>query len=309
MSKLDSLKVKQYIDLIPESFVYSLAFNPTGEMLASGREDKSVIIYETKNFKDIKQLNHSDNVTSLTWSSDGKYLVSGSSSGPIKLWDTSDWTGIMNLPKSKASDSLSWSSNGNYLAAGIYSSKYTKGVSVWNTKDWSFIETKNDCNPVYVSFNPDSTMLALDYELKGIEILDTKNFSRIALLDFSDSKEYVNIYSPSWNANGSLIAACCGDGRIRVWSTKDWSEVITLKLHEYWKQGIYKVAFNPTDNLLVSSGFGEPKLIRTDTWDIIYTFKKGIVADFYSHSWHPSGKFYAFAAYGGSPIEIWKIIF
>ena len=75
------------------SYVLSVAFSPDGKMLASGSQDKTVILWDVMTGSAIQTLAaHANSVTSVAFSPDGKALASGGAEGVVLLW---------NLPKGK----------------------------------------------------------------------------------------------------------------------------------------------------------------------------------------------------------------
>ncbi|MBK5115231.1 MAG: hypothetical protein JJE41_16515 [Candidatus Heimdallarchaeota archaeon] len=302
-----TVKIKNYIDLIPNDFARSVAFSLNGKFLAVGTKNDGVLIYNVKDWKIIVKLPHEYAVNAVEWSPDSKYLATGSIHGPIKIWNSDKWKPSQVLDHSKEALNLAWSPNGKILVAGSWGRfDDCPYLDAWKTFDWSKITTEVH-RPRYVSFNPDSSLIAIIYKLEGIEILSAPDFTRNTFLDFSDSDKYVAIYRPSWNNDGSLIAASCGDGRIRIWQTSDWSEVITKQLHDYWDDGEYGVSFSPDGKYLLSGGFGEPKLLSTYNWEVIHHFPKGTLADLFDVSWSPDSKYIALILENGKEIEIWEI--
>lgn len=301
------VKIKKYMSLITNDFARSIAFSSNGKYLAVGTKNDGVLVYDVKDWKVIVELPHNYTVHSVEWSPNCMYLATGSTSGPIKIWNSDTWDISEVLDHSKESMNLAWSPDGKFLVAGSWGrSDDNPYLDIWKTSDWSKITTKAH-RPRYVSFSPDSSLIAINYKLEGIEILSVSDLSRKTLLDFSDSEEYVSLYRPSWNNDGSLIAASCGDGRIRIWHTKDWSEVITKQLHDYWDDGEYGVSFSPDGKYLLSGGFGEPKLLSTDNWELIHHFPIGTLADLFDVSWSPDSKYIALVLKNGKEIEIWEI--
>ena len=70
--------------------VYTVAFAPSGRLLASGSYDKSVrcwAIGEGEPRETLCLQKHAHNVSSLSWSADARLLLSGSYDHTVRMWD------------------------------------------------------------------------------------------------------------------------------------------------------------------------------------------------------------------------------
>lgn len=66
-------------------------FNRTGDFLASGRVDGTVVIWDLETMGVARKLRgHSKNITSLSWSRCGRYLLSACQGWKAILWDLQD---------------------------------------------------------------------------------------------------------------------------------------------------------------------------------------------------------------------------
>ena len=75
--------------------VLSIAFSPSGSVMAIGTADKEVIIWDTKNWQIMNKLKENGgDVRALAFSRDGKYLASGDRDKKVILWDTQTWKKI-----------------------------------------------------------------------------------------------------------------------------------------------------------------------------------------------------------------------
>jgi WD40 repeat protein len=127
--------------------INALAFNPSGELLASGSDDNSIVLWDvrTSQATGAPLTGHQAAVESLAFSPDGKILASCGSDGGMILWDVETRRPIGRLLRSHliASPGLSPSARlnslvfdpkGRFVIAGSDNSTLT----VWPTdfKDW-----------------------------------------------------------------------------------------------------------------------------------------------------------------------------
>ena len=68
--------------------VFSVAFSPDGKMVAAGRGDGRIALWEVASYKRRATLRgHTEEVTSVAFSGDGKLLASRGAEGTVRLWD------------------------------------------------------------------------------------------------------------------------------------------------------------------------------------------------------------------------------
>jgi WD40 repeat protein len=68
--------------------VNAIAFSLDGQLLASGSDDRTVIIWETATGRSKRTLKgHDLTVLSVAFSADGSLLASGSGNASVVLWD------------------------------------------------------------------------------------------------------------------------------------------------------------------------------------------------------------------------------
>jgi WD40 repeat protein/energy-coupling factor transporter ATP-binding protein EcfA2 len=126
--KLWNFKTKKTIGvfLIKHSnVVLSVAFSPDGQTLASASLDSTVILWDIKTRKPLKEpLKHSSSVEIVAFSPDGKTFASVSSDNIIRLWD---FKTTKLLGKLLNRNNIAFSPDGKILASG-----YGETIRLWD---------------------------------------------------------------------------------------------------------------------------------------------------------------------------------
>ena len=212
--------------------VYSVAFSPDGQTLASGSADETIILWNTTTGERTNTLaiptgpfagpintpaGHTDTVYSVAFSPDGQTLASGSADGTIILWDTTTGQYKQTLTGHKrAVYSIAFSSDGKTLASG----SWDKTIILWDTTTGKYIHI-----------------------LAGHEKV---------------------VYSVAFSPDGQILASGSADKAIILWNITTGKHIETFTRH---RKPIYSVAFSPDGQTLVSGS--ADKRIRFETRSII----------------------------------------
>lgn len=149
----------EYVSLLGhKKFVWSVAYSPSGQNLASASWDGTIKIWDSEAGTEIKTLiASSDMLWCITYNTEGNYLISGGSDNLIKIWDAISGTTLRTLV-GHTEAVLSLAVNQNFLASG----STDKTIKIWNLDTGEEIITlKGHNNPVMsLSFSPDGKYLA-----------------------------------------------------------------------------------------------------------------------------------------------------
>jgi WD40 repeat protein len=109
--------------------VTSVEFSPDGTRLASGSDDRTIILWSTRSWQPTAFLTgHDDLVRHLAFDGSGEMLLSGSDDGTMRWWDIAEQTEI-GLP-------IRWDANqfGDIVAGGhLAASRHGSIIAFWDT--------------------------------------------------------------------------------------------------------------------------------------------------------------------------------
>jgi GTPase SAR1 family protein len=129
-------KIRHRLHEMPEySYVYQVAFDPTGAMVATGGYGERVQVWDTSDGQLLTTLTgHTNYVICVTFSPDGRLLASGGSDNTINIWDTRSYQLVRTL-EGHANNvrSLSFLTDGRLLA----SKSLDGSVRLWDCATWT----------------------------------------------------------------------------------------------------------------------------------------------------------------------------
>ena len=299
----------------------TIAFSPDGRILASGRWDPTVYLWDVSTQQQIGSFPlPSKGVTALTFSLDGSTLAVGHGYGDIALWDirTQRQTALLDTA-SKFVWTLAFSPDGQLLASGGYEDSK---ISLWDVQTqtliWSFDGHTHDAGLLNsavsdVAFSPDGKSLASGSFIDGtLRLWDVTSRAQIALLQ--ETNDLGGINDIAFSPNGAILAAASDDAIIRMWDTRTLERIGKL---ETKSGGVTSIAFRPNGKTLASlNGGGAPTEIKLGgdmsirRWEV-ESRKQIALAQHHSPSvasvaLSPDGELLAVGCHNGV-VELWDI--
>lgn len=239
----------------------SLAFHPSGAVLAVGRYRELELYDSTRRSLLARLAGHSNQVRALAFSPDGKLIAAGGGSpaqyGEIVIWSVADRKELRTIRGHRDNVfAIAFSPDG----AAIATCSYDRLIKLWNASTGEEIKTLKDHTDAVFSlaFSPDGKRLASASADRTVKIWDVESGRRIYTL--SDALDAVN--SVAFHPSGKLLAGAGADRIIRIWELgeTDGRQIQSLIAHE---DSVNLILFSPDGGRLVSTA--ADKLIKI--WD------------------------------------------
>ncbi len=236
--------------------VWSVAFSPDGQMLASASWDQTVRLWDVETEQLLHILTgHTNQVVKVAFSPDGRTLVSSDWDGNIRLWQTHTGTPKRTLNEHHGSvASIAFSPDGQMLASGH--GDHTIGL--WNTTTWQLekILTAHATIVDTVAFSPDGATLASGSRDKTIRLWNPNTGKLKRTLEHTSEVDRL-AFSP----DGKTLASGHWDNTVRLWNPHTGELKTALPNQGGWANA---VAFSP-DGATLAIGNDGVSLWDTDT--------------------------------------------
>ncbi|WP_026734408.1 serine/threonine-protein kinase [Fischerella sp. PCC 9605] len=278
--------------------VNSLAFQPSGNILASGSDDKTIKLWNWKSRRKIRTLHgHKGIVYSIAISPDAQTLVSGGNDNNIKIWNLNTGKEIRTLKgHSNWVNSVAISPDGQTIASGSYDGT----IKIWNLTTGQEIRTLNGHSSAVLSvaFTADAHKLISASADRKIIIWNLNTSQKIRTLEGHKADVNAIAISP----NGQLLVSVSDDKTVKVWNLNTGKEIRTLEGH---KADVNAVVFGQDGKTIATSSDDDTvKIWNLVTGEIIDTKEQSDMV--FAIAFSPDGKT---LVSGGADktIKIWLI--
>ena len=237
--------------------VYSVAFSPNGQQLASGGLASEIDLWDVNTGKRLRVFSGPDQsvTNSVAFSPDGQTLAAGNRDTTVRLWDVNTSTILHTFKRQSASiSSVAFSPDGKILASG----SKDKTICLWDAHAGRHLRTltSDGYSVNCVAFSPDGKILA-SVSPKLIHLWNVDTGQAWHRLDRKHLGHKAWLNYATFSPDGKTLATDSPAG-IQLWDVNTGKPLYTLGGHAI------SIAFSNNGHQLVSGGHDGTILL----WDL-----------------------------------------
>lgn len=233
-----------------KALVYTVAFSPDGQLLASGGDDNAVILWNVADGSEREVFTeHSKSVTSVMFSPNGQLLASASLDGFVRLWYVSAEHQRNSLRHSDWIESVAFSPNGKVLASS--GGDQEGSVTLWDVRQKRRIATLPGHRSLVesVAFSPDGQLLASASRDRTIKFWDVDSqYMRKTLAGHKNV-----VHAVAFSPDGKTLASSSRDNTIKLWEVSSGTISATFEIRNNLYAYAESIAFSPDGQLLAAA--------------------------------------------------------
>lgn len=233
----------------PGASVYTVAFSPDGQLLASGGDDNAVILWDIADGSEHESfIEHGKSVMSIAFSPDGHLLASASLDGFVRLWPVSSERRRVSLRHGGWVESVAFTSDGKKLASG--GGDQGGSVILWDVSQRRDIAnfSGHDTLVESVVFSPDGLLASASRD-GTIKIWDVANQRVLRTLAGHSSVVHAVVFSP----DGETLASSSRDNTINLWDVSSGEKIATFEIRNNLYVYAESIAFSPDGQWLAAA--------------------------------------------------------
>ena len=272
--------------------VYEVAFNPTGDYLATASEDQTVRIWNIGEWRKRTLIGHSNRLTGAIYSFDGQRIATSGEDYTIRIWDTQSGHELNAWPYQsyEPPSGVSFSPDNRQLITASNDGTWR----LWDIDSAKEVDAANFITS-YVHdarFNGDGTRIIIANRDTFGYILDadTKEL-QVILAGHTDW-----VASAMFSPDGNLAVTASADGTARLWDTQTGEQREALRVLAGHSGLVTRAAFSSDGKQIVTSSVdGTARIWDTATGEILHILK-GHTAEVTDAAFSPKDDFVATAS-------------
>ncbi len=279
--------------------IYCIAYSQDGKMIATGGEDRTVIIHKTDTWEEVARLKGLRGTPlAICFSNDGKKVAAGGKDNKVTIWNVTTQSIVQFLAghKNQIMD-IAFSPNDKLIA----SASLDKTIKLWDVNSGGLLNTL---------IGHTKGVTTLDFSPNGDKLVSGSADETVCIWNVKSGSVEKNILghtnwvrSVAYSPDGSLIASGGDDRQIQLWDAISGKKLNTFLGHRKWVQTI---AFSPDGNYLLSGGH-DNIIILTDLRTGKMAFKSKKQSNFIlSVDFNPNGETFATSELYSQKLEVWN---
>ncbi|HEV2583936.1 MAG TPA: WD40 repeat domain-containing protein [Ktedonobacteraceae bacterium] len=193
--------------------ITALAWSPDGKRIASASLDKTVLVYDVANQKNLLVYRgHTDAVTAVAWSPDGKYIASASADKTVQIWDAASGKRVLTLSGHTGTvTAVAWSPD----SRRVVSSSEDGTVRTWDAVHGKLLLTYRGQSGavITVAWSPNGHFIASAGADTTAQVWDANTGKTVFVYrGHSDA-----ILAVAWSPDSKRVASAGADGTLQIW--------------------------------------------------------------------------------------------
>ena len=250
------------IDAHPNRWANAVVFHPSGELMASASQDRTINLWQVETGELIRSFKADALVRSVAFSTDGQQIVSSGADGDVVVWDLE--TGEPKKTFSQHSNVV-WDAEfvSDPVDAAIVSVSDDETLKLWNLVQsdrelQTFVGHQGSVRSL--SLSPDGQLIASAGTDRTVRLWKIDGPLPTSLVAHDLHKVWTIRFSP----DGQHFATTGGDGLLKLWRTRDLSLVRSHPTH----RGVQSIQFSPDGQHIAAAGRNNGKNNTVEIWRV-----------------------------------------